>query len=95
MLRSKTVECNDESYVIKEIAVGKILPILPRLQGTPEEQQEAQIDIMKQCIFQNDVPLGDALLDIGLSAYMKLAMEVMEVNGLSAGEEGKDLAHMS
>ncbi len=90
MLKKKNVEINGEKFVVSEISVGVILPILPRLQGEPQEQQDAQIDMMRQCIFIGDKPIGDDLMEIGLSAYLQLAEEMMKINGLEADEKGKD-----
>lgn len=90
MLRTNVVTIHDEEYEVKEIAVGKILPMLPLLQGDPEQQQEAQHSILKQCIFQKGEVLGEGIMELGLASYIRLAEEVMKINGLSdAGEEGK------
>jgi hypothetical protein len=84
MLKTKVLE---DGFSVSEINVGAMLSIMPRLQGTPEQQQEAQLDMMKICVIQNGVPVGDAILALGISTYLKLAEEVMAVNGL--GKEGK------
>jgi hypothetical protein len=86
-LKSKEVVINDERYEVREMAVGVILPMLPRMQDA-ETQQEAQLDLLKQCVHFDGNPLGDEIDCIGISTYLALAEAVMEVNGLST--EGKD-----
>jgi len=87
-LKRKALTINDTEYEVREITIGQVLPILPRLED-PEQAQDAQMDIMKMCIVQDGEAIGDAVVDLGLSSYLKLAEEVMVINGLS--EVGKDL----
>lgn len=84
-LKSKVVTINGEEYEVREITVGKMLPILPRM-NNEEEQQEAQLDLMRDCVYVNGKPVGDAVTELGISTYLKLAEVVMEVNGLSEGK---------
>lgn len=85
-LKSKDIVINDERYEVREMAVGAMLPMLPRMQDS-ETQQEAQLDLLKQCVYYEGQPLGDEIDCIGISTYLALAEAVMEVNGLST--EGK------
>lgn len=84
MKKTKDVEVGGEKYTVREISIGEVLPILPRLEGP--EQTEAQLDLMKICIMQDGAALGDAVRELGLSTYLSLAEFVMEVNGLRATE---------
>ena len=88
-LESKEVKIGDEKYTVKEISMGDMLPIMPRLQGSAEEQQNAQFDMMKKCIFLDNKAVGDALMQLGVRAYMQLTHAVLEVNGLDGVEGGK------
>lgn len=85
-LKSKKVAINQEDFEVREITVGKILPLLPRL-NDQEQQQDAQLELMQDCIFIDDLAIGEAVSELGISTYLALAEVVMEVNGLS---EGKD-----
>jgi hypothetical protein len=83
MLKTKVLE---SGYTVTEITVGAMMMIMPRLQGTAEEQQQAQLDMMKVCILKEDgTPIGDEVLGLGISTYLGLAEEVMSVNGLGKG----------
>lgn len=79
---------NDETYEVTEISIGAMLPILPRLQG--DGAQDAQIDMMKACVMKNGALLGEAILEVGVSTYLKLAEEVMAINGLGSVKTGAD-----
>jgi hypothetical protein len=84
-LNSKKVKVNGIEFEVVEIRVGKILPILPRLNG--DEAEEAQLELMRECIYHGGEPIGHGVSELGISTYLELAKHVMEVNGLS---EGKD-----
>jgi len=86
-LKSKKVTFNDVEYEVREITIGQVLPILPRLEDETKAQ-EAQLDIMRLCIAKDGEPMGDEVTNLGLFSYLKLAEEVMEINGLK--EVGKD-----
>ena len=93
-LRKKLpVTINDIEFEVHEVSVGFILPILPRLSSTDHEViQEAQLDLMKGCVYRNGQAIGEAVLELGLSTYMELIESVMDVNGLNNpdSEAGKD-----
>lgn len=81
MRNKKEVKIGGEKYEVHELRVGDIMKILPRL-SKEDEAQDATLDLMKLCVYQDGKPMGDAIEDIGLSTYMKLTDPVMEVNGL-------------
>lgn len=81
MQKEKKVKVNGSEYLVREIRIGDMLPLLPRLSG--DEANEAQLEIVKKCVLVNGQPIGDAAVDLGLSEYLELAAIVMEVNGLS------------
>jgi len=89
VLTKKEVTLAGQKFVVSEITIGLMLPILPRLQGA--DAQQAQLDMMKACIFIDDKPIGEDVMNIGLSTYLELAKEVMMVNGLEVSEVGKNL----
>ena len=86
-LQVKTIEINDEQFEVREIKIGEVLPILPRLED-PDQQQEAQLDIMRLCIAKDGLAMGEDVLDLGMHTYLQLAEEVMQINGLT--KVGKD-----
>ena len=85
-LKTKVVKVNDDEFEVREITIGQVLPILPRLQD-PAQAQDAQMDIMMMCIHADGKPLAEEVSNLGLGTYLKLAEEVMKINGLS--EVGK------
>lgn len=84
MRKEKKVKVNGAEYVVREISIGEMMPLLPRLSG--DEANEAQLDIVKKCVYVNGHPIGDAASELGLSEYLELAGTVMAVNGLAEGK---------
>lgn len=81
----KSIEIDGDLYQVKEVTMGVMKHILPRL--GKDNAVDAHLDMMKACVFCDGRPLGDAVEDLGLTTYMKLMPVVMEVNGMN---EGKD-----
>jgi len=86
-VRETEVTIDDQTFTIREISVGEMMPILPRLE-IQEEAQGAQLDMMKKCIVQDGQLLGDRISELGISTYLKLAQELMKLLGMT--EMGKD-----
>ena len=84
----KEVEINGQNFTIRELSIGEMMPILPRLEKH-EEAQEAQIEMMQKCVLQDGQLLGDRVSELGISTYLKLAEALMEMLGMGKGE-GKD-----
>jgi len=84
----KKVKIKDDEFTVNEITMKDMMPIMPRLTGSPEEQQTAQVDMMNLSITLEGEPVD--VLQLGVRAYIKLSRAVMAVNGLSDIEGGKD-----
>ena len=91
MLKQSVIEIDGDKFEINELSVSKMLPILPKLQND-DESLNAQMDIMRLSVRINDQPVGEGVDDIGLSTYMRLVDEVVNINGLG---KGNDLAPTS
>lgn len=88
-LKSKEVDLDGDVFVVAEIAVGQMMPLMSKLNSEDEvEAQEAQLDMMRVCILVDGEPIGDRLDELGISAYLKLAEDVMAINGMDL--VGKD-----
>ena len=88
-LQIKTVTVKGVKFEVREITIGEVMPILPRLSDT-EQAQDAQMEIMQLCIKKDGKSMGEKVADLGISTYLDLAEEVMAINGLST--VGKDSA---
>jgi len=86
------ITVNGVEFVVKEPTIGAMMPLLPRLSGEDDEDiQMAQMDLLKMCVYVDGKVLGEAIESVGVSTYLTLAEEVMELTGLAAAvEEGKD-----
>ena len=73
-------------YEIKELTIGQMLPIFDLIQSDPKK---FQMEMVKQAVCKDGQPLGDAALNLPLSEYMKLAIEVMEKHNFN-GEAKND-----
>ena len=81
VMKSKTVG----QYEVRELTVGKMLPILK----IKDDQEKFQIEIAKATIFKNGQPIGEAINDLGISEYLPLLEASLEVSGLGGDKEKK------
>ena len=87
MLKEKRVEIGDEWYVVRELTIGQMLPLMEKLGG--DESNKAQLEMVSLSVCDNEgQPLGEKTNSLGLSSYMELSKVVMEVNGM--GEAGNE-----
>ena len=82
-MKTKTITLESGTYVIKEPTVGVLFPILDLMEKDPKA---FQMGLVKGSIFLADgaTALGDGIMNLGLSEYMTLMNEVVEVAGLNA-----------
>ena len=78
-MKTKELEVNGKKYTVKEPNVGVIFPLMKLLDTDP---QTFQIELAKTVIYVDGAPIGDGLLELGLSDYMKLITEVVAISGL-------------
>lgn len=81
MRKSEEVKVNDEAFTVHELRVKDMLDIMPRM-SDEDQLQEATMDLMKLSVYQDGMPMGDDIEEMGLSTYMGLTQHVMEINGL-------------
>ena len=86
-MKVKELEVNGKKYTVKEQSVGVIFPMMKLMDKDP---QGFQLELAKASIYVNGAPSGDALLEMGLSEYMKLIGEVVNVSGLGDSEVPND-----
>lgn len=91
-VNESNVIIGETEFVVKEPTVGEIMPLLPLLSSDDQEVlQNAQLDLMKLCVYFEGDRLGDGVAAIGVSTYLVLTEEVMKVTGLSGdADEGND-----
>jgi len=87
-LKENEVTINEQEFTIRELSIGVMMPILPKLQEGGENAMLAQFDLLKACVFVDGKSIGDDVLNIGVATYMQLAEEVLDINGVKL--EGKD-----
>lgn len=72
-------------YVVKELTVGLMMPILK----IKDDQEAFQMELAKATIFKkNGESIGDDILNLGISEYLPLLEAALEVSGL--GDKGKE-----
>jgi hypothetical protein len=84
MLQTKQVEIDGETFEFREPTIEAMLPVLKKL-GNEELRMEAQVDILKLCVFKNGEPVGD---QIGISKLSDFAPHALSVCGM--GEDESD-----
>ena len=84
MLKCEVVEVSGQKYEVKELTIGQLIGILPRLTG--DDSANAQLDMLKMSVHKDGEPMGDAVSDLGVSHYMPLLNASMTVNGLGNEE---------
>jgi hypothetical protein len=91
MLEEMKVEFGGVEYTVKELTIGEMLPLMPRMQNTEDHEalQEAQMEMMQKCIYKDGQLLGEGVMNIGLKGYLKLVTAAIEINGLSSEGKGQ------
>ena len=87
MLKEKSVNVGGTDYLVRELTIGQMLPLMEQLSG--DESNKAQLKMVSLSVCDaGGVQLGDKTSELGLSAYMELSKHVMDVNGM--GEAGNE-----
>ena len=74
-------------YEIKELTIGAMLPIMDLISIDPKK---FQLEMVKAAVFKDGVAIGDKALELPVSEYMKLAVQVMEKHNFGGEEAKKD-----
>lgn len=85
MLKQEDVTVGDTTYQVKELTIGQLVEILPKLSGG--ESNKAQLELLRMCVCKDGVLLGDQVDGIGSSAFMAFVSAAMKVNGMAEGNE--------
>ena len=73
------------NYLVKELTVGLMMPILK----IKDDQEAFQMELAKATIFKkNGESIGDDILNLGISEYLPLLEAALQVSGL--GDKGKE-----
>ena len=80
-LKSEDVEIDGVVYRVTELNVAQALPIM-EMQGS-----NLGVEMAKASVSVNGAPIGDAIMDMGFSAFRELMIVVNEVNGLAEDDE--------
>ena len=73
-------------YEIKELTIGQMMPIFDLIQTDPKK---FQLEMVKAAAYVNGKPIGEDALNLPVSEYMKLAVQVMEKHNFGGEEEKK------
>lgn len=84
MLKSKTITINKTKYTISELTPRVMLPIMKS-----DDSDEIGIEMAKMSVSVGGKPMGDKILDLGMSVFTQLVNAVNEVNG-APEVQGKD-----
>ena len=84
MLKSSELTISGEVYTVKELTIGQLVPLIPRLTG--DDASTAQLEMLKLAVYKDDQPLGEGVLELGVSCFATLMAKVMELNAL--GDDG-------
>ena len=81
MLKTEEVD----GYTVRELSVRELMPMM---EGGIEGS-DFQMALLKTCVTDGGGnPIGDALMDLGVSTYMKLVNAAMRVNGMDEAGNG-------
>ena len=80
MLNIEKVTIGETEYEVKELTIGVMIGILPRLSS--DDASDAQLDMLKASVYKDGVLLGDAVADLGVSTYLPLLNTCLSVNNL-------------
>jgi hypothetical protein len=80
-MKTKTITLESGVYELREPTVGILFPIMDLMEKDP---QAFQLGLVKNSIFKDGQPLGEDVLNLGLSDYMKLMTDLIELAGLGA-----------
>jgi len=83
MAAEETVTVSGDTFTVRELTIGQMLPILPRLTG--DDVYSAQLDLLKLSVARDGALLGDAVADLPVSCLMPLITKTLELNGMSEG----------
>lgn len=86
MLNEKKVKIGNVDYVVRELTIGQMMPLMEKLSG--DESSKAQLEMVSLAVCVNGEALGDSVDALGFKAYIELSKHVMEVNGM--GDSGND-----
>jgi hypothetical protein len=78
-MKTKTITLESGVYELREPTVGVLFPIMSLMEKDPAG---FQIGLVKGSIFKDGQPLGEAVNDLGISDYMALMTEVINLAGL-------------
>lgn len=86
--KEKQVTIRGVEFTVREIRLGDMLPLMKRFGG--DDNAEAQLEMVKKAVYVNGEQVGDALDEYGFGIYGELVQAVLEVNGMTGDDEGKD-----
>ena len=81
-LKAKTVKIDGEKFVVQELRVKQLLPLLKAM---TEDSAEGSKLIFDAAVTMEGIPLN--VDEMPASVYMKLLPEVMEVNNLGGDDD--------
>lgn len=81
-MNSEKVKVANQEYIIDELTVRYILPLIEKGDTT-----QLSLEVAKMSVKLNGKPIGDAILDLSFSAYQKIMEAVNRVHGFGLEEK--------
>jgi hypothetical protein len=88
MRNSVDITVNGQDYVVRELSVRQLFPLMELLQGGT---MEGQVEVFGLSVHEagSTTPIGaEAANELGMSTFMALLPVIMRVNGLEQNDEG-------
>jgi hypothetical protein len=86
MLKQEKVNIDGTEYVVSELPIRIMLPLIGRMDT---DQMGAQLDMLGESCAVDGVKLGPQAQELGMSRFMLLVQAVLRVNGISQAPVGK------
>jgi len=86
MLKQAMVQSKDgRLFIVVEPTIGQMVPFM---RAVKDDTVGAMMALMRRCVCEGGVPLGDKLDELPGSLFTALSTAMSEVAGLSEGAEG-------
>lgn len=84
-LKEEIIEVRGEVFTVKELTVRGLMPMLSKMADDP---MEAQLDMMKVCIFDAaGEPVGAEIESFPGAVFMPLSAAVRRINDIGGAED--------
>ena len=75
-LKTSEITIDGEVFEVKEQTVRVLMPLMEA------DSTNLGLELAKVCVYRGDTPIGDAVLDMGMSDFQRILEHVNEVHGM-------------